>query len=140
MNPEQIRHIQTSWAAVLPIAGAASDLFYDRLFELDPSLRRLFPADLTAQKQKLMEMLDHVVKGIEDLPALLPAVRQLGARHRGYGVKAQHYDTVGSALLWTLQKGLGELFTAQVEDAWKTAYGAIAQTMQEGPALHARAS
>jgi hemoglobin-like flavoprotein len=140
MTPEQIRHIQGSWAAVVPIQGVAADLFYERLFELDPALRRLFPADLTAQKHKLMDMLDHVVNGIEDLPALLSAVRALGARHRGYGVQAQHYDTVGSALIWTLKKGLGELFTAQVEDAWKTAYAAIAQAMQEAPPLHARAS
>ena len=137
MSPEQIGHIRSSWAAVVPIAGTAADLFYQRLFELDPSLRALFPADLSEQKKKLMDMLDRVVQGLDDMGNLLPGVQALGARHRTYGVAPQHYDTVGSALLWTLERGLGAAYTAEVADAWKTAYGALASAMQSRPAVHA---
>jgi hemoglobin-like flavoprotein len=135
MTPEQIRHIQKSWAAVVPIASTAADLFYERLFDLDPSLRALFPADLSVQKKKLMDMLHQVVLGLDELPALLPSVRELGARHRKYGVAPQHYETVGSALLWTLRKGLGEAFTPEVEEAWTLAYGVLADAMQAKPVM-----
>jgi hemoglobin-like flavoprotein len=140
MTPEQVRDIQRSWAAVVPIAGTAADLFYDRLFDLDPSLRALFPADLSGQKKKLMDMLHWIVVGLDELPKLVPAVRELGARHRGYGVAPQHYETVGAALLWTLERGLGELFTPEVERAWTEAYRVLAEAMQAGPEAHARAS
>jgi hemoglobin-like flavoprotein len=140
MTPEQIRHIQRSWAAVVPIASTAADLFYDRLFDLDPSLRTMFPANLNVQKKKLMDMLHQIVVGLDELPNLLPAVRELGARHRGYGVAPQHYDTVGAALLWTLARGLGDNFTPEVERAWTAAYQLLADAMQGHTHMEVRAS
>jgi nitric oxide dioxygenase len=131
MTPTQIKLVQSSFAQVAPIAATAADLFYERLFEVAPALRPMFPADLGEQKKKLMAMLGTVVAGLADLDTLLPAVKSLGRRHGGYGVKAQHYTQVGSALLWTLEKGLGETFTPDVRDAWATAYIVLSTTMMQ---------
>jgi hemoglobin-like flavoprotein len=129
MTPQQIALVQTSFAKVVPIAGAAADLFYDRLFEIAPGVRPLFPDDLSDQKKKLMAMLGAVVAGLSRLDTLLPAVRALGERHAGYGARAEHFAPVGAALLWTLEQGLGDDFTPDVRDAWATAYGALSQAM-----------
>jgi hemoglobin-like flavoprotein len=129
MTPEQITLVQTSFKKVVPIAGTAADLFYDRLFEIAPPVRSLFPADLTEQKMKLMAMLGTAVTNLHQLETLLPAVKALGERHKGYGVTADHYATVGAALLWTLEKGLGPDFTPETKAAWTEAYTALAGVM-----------
>jgi len=131
MTPEQVRLIQTSWALVAPMSDQAAGLFYGRLFELDPQLKPLFKSDLTEQGKKLMQMLGMVVHGLTNLERLVPAVQSLGARHAGYGVKDSHYETVAAALLWTLEKGLGNGFTPEVRGAWTTAYGVLAKTMKD---------
>jgi hemoglobin-like flavoprotein len=123
--------VQSSFANVAPISEQAADLFYGRLFELDPSLRALFKSDLKEQKKKLMQMLAAAVRGLDDLGALVPVVRDLGARHGGYGVKDEHYDTVAEALLWTLEKGLGDAFTPETKDAWIAVYGVLSSTMKD---------
>jgi len=117
-TPRQITVVQESFAAVAPIAADAADLFYQRLFTLDPSLRPLFPDDLEEQKRKLMQMLGLAVKGLNQPERLVPVLEDLGRRHGTYGVKDEHYDVVGEALLWTLAKGLGDAFTPEVEEAW----------------------
>ncbi len=124
--------VQTSFASVAPIAGVAADLFYDRLFEIAPDVRRMFPDDLAEQKKKLMAMLGTAVAGLSKPDALLPAVRALGARHAAYGVTAQHFAPVGAALIWTLERGLGEAFTPDLKAAWIEVYGVLSQTMIEG--------
>ena len=129
MTPNQIKLVQTSFAQVAPIAATAADLFYGRLFEVAPQVRAMFPDDLGEQKKKLMAMLSTAVAGLSRLDTLMPAVQALGRRHAGYGVKAQHYASVGSALLWTLEKGLGEAFTPEVKDAWATTYIVLSTTM-----------
>jgi len=122
--------VQESFAAVVPIADDAAVLFYRRLFELDPSLQRMFRGDMTEQRRKLMQMLTAAVKGLDRLDQLVPVVEELGRRHVGYGVADAHYDTVGAALLWTLEKGLGNAFTPDVKDAWIAVYGLLAGTMK----------
>ena len=122
--------VQESFAAVMPIADDAAALFYRRLFELDPSLERMFKGDMTEQRRKLMQMLTAAVKGLDRLDQLVPVVEELGRRHAGYGVADAHYDTVGAALLWTLEKGLGNAFTPDVKDAWIAVYGLLAGTMK----------
>ena len=107
MTPQQIDLVQSSFKKVVPIAGTAADLFYDRLFEIAPEVRPLFPQDLGEQKKKLMAMLGTAVGNLHKLDTILPAVKDLGSRHKGYGVTAAHYAPVGAALLWTLEKGLG---------------------------------
>jgi len=130
MTPQQIALVQSSFKSVAPIAAKAADLFYDRLFAIAPEVRRLFPADLSVQKVKLMGMLATAVNNLHQIDALLPALRQLGERHRGYGVSAGHFVPVGAALLWTLKEGLGSAFTPEVKAAWSAAYRALAGAMQ----------
>jgi hemoglobin-like flavoprotein len=134
VSSAQITLVQDSWAKVLPIADTAADLFYTKLFEIDSSLRPMFPEDMAGQKKKLMQMLAAAVNGLNDLGALVPVVQDLGKRHVGYGVKAEHYATVAAALLWTLEQGLGDAFTADVKEAWTTVYTVLATVMQEGAA------
>jgi len=131
MTPQQKMLVQTSFAKVVPIADTAAALFYKRLFEMDPSLRPLFKGDMTEQGRKLMAMLAMAVTGLSRLDDLVPAVRQLGVRHAGYGVTDDHYDTVAGALLWTLEQGLGDEFTPEVKDAWVATYTVLATTMKE---------
>ena len=132
MNTHQVHLVQSSFELVKPIAGVAADLFYNRLFELDPSLRRMFKADMSEQKIKLMGTLAFAVAGLSQTDRIVAAVRDLGRRHAGYGVQAHHYATVGAALLWTLEQGLGERFTPAVADAWAAAFDLVATTMQAG--------
>jgi len=132
MSPEQKQLVQQSYAAVEPIAETAAALFYDRLFELDPSLRMLFKRNMANQRKQLMHVIGLAVRGLDNLPALVPVVEQLGRRHSGYGVRPEHYATVAEALLWTLERGLGDAFTPQVRAAWVEVYGVLASTMQQG--------
>ena len=130
MTPAQVDMIRTSWTAVEPIGDVAATLFYDRLFELDPALRRLFSrTDMAQQKKILIQTLTVVVKSLDRLDQLVPAIEALGRRHAGYGVRAEHYDTVGAALLWTLGQGLGDGFTPDLEVAWTEAYTTLASVM-----------
>jgi len=126
--------VQSSWLAVKPIADTAASIFYDKLFAIDPSLRALFPEDLREQKKKLMTTLDFAVLSLQKPDALLPAVRMLGARHVGYGVTAAHYATVGAALLFTLEQGLGGSFTSEVRSAWIQTYGLLSSSMLDAAA------
>ena len=130
MTPEQVRLVKTSFAAVVPIADQAGMLFYDRLFSLDPSLRPLFKGEMSEQRQALMRMIAAAVNGLDRLETIVPAVRARGVRHAGYGVVDAHYLIVGEALMWTLQRGLGDGFTPEVAAAWTAAYGVLSGTMQ----------
>jgi hemoglobin-like flavoprotein len=130
MSPTQVGLVRESWKLVVPLADEAAHLFYGRLFELDPTLRRLFKEDMGEQRRKLMMMLAAAVEGLDRPAVLLPVLRELGRKHLGYGVKPEDYGTVGAALLWTLEQGLGTAFTAEVREAWSTTYGLVANTMQ----------
>ena len=134
MTPHQKLLVQTTFAQVAPIAETAAALFYNRLFDLDPALRPLFKGDMQEQGRKLMQTLAVAVAGLDDLEALVPAVRALGKRHVGYGVRSEHYVTVADALIWTLATGLGDAFTPEVRDAWATVYWILADTMKDGAA------
>ena len=131
MNPTQIKLVQDSFAKVAPISEQAAVLFYDRLFEVAPSVRAMFPDDMTEQRKKLMATLAVVVGGLTNLEAVLPAASALAKRHVGYGAKAEHYPVVGAALLWTLEKGLGDAWTPEVAEAWIAAYGTLSGYMIE---------
>ena len=131
MTPAQIELVQDSFRKVLPIKDTAGELFYNQLFTLDPELRPLFPEDLKPQIQKLMSMIATAVSGLTKLETIVPAVQELGRRHVGYGVKDKDYDTVGTALLWTLEKGLGDAFTPETKAAWTACYGLLAATMKD---------
>jgi hemoglobin-like flavoprotein len=106
-------------------------IFYDRLFHLDPSLRPLFRGDMREQGRKLMQMIGVVVWGAHRLETLIPAARDLGRRHVRYGVEPRHYETVGDALLYALEQGLGPEFTAEVRGAWTAVYTTLSSVMIE---------
>jgi len=125
----QIALVRQSFALVEPIAATAAELFYGNLFEADPSLRSLFRGDMQAQGAKLMQMIAAAVSLLDKPETLMPVLRKLGARHAGYGVQTAHYDTVGAALIKTLEQGLGEHFTPEVRQAWLLVYGLISSTM-----------
>lgn len=131
MKPHQKLLVQETWALVTPIAEQAAELFYRRLFELDPSLKPLFAAtDMKRQGRMLMDALSLTVRNLNSPDVLLPVLEKLGGRHVGYGVKESHYGTVGEALLWTLGQGLGSAFTPDVKEAWTEAYTLVASVMK----------
>ena len=129
MNPTQINLVQESFAKVAPISEQAAVLFYDRLFEVAPAVKAMFPADMKEQRKKLMATLAVVVNGLSNLESVLPAASALAKRHVSYGARPEHYPVVGGALLWTLEKGLGEAWTADVADAWTAAYSTLSGYM-----------
>ena len=129
MTPEQVKLVQQSFAKVAPISEQAAVLFYGRLFEVAPGVRAMFPDDMTEQRKKLMATLAVVVGGLTNLEAVLPAASALAKRHVNYGAKAEHYPVVGGALLWTLEKGLGDAWTPEVAAAWTAAYGTLSGYM-----------
>ena len=132
MTPQQIEILRETWHRVLPIGDAAAELFYSRLFEIDPSVKPLFAkVAMPQQREKLLQTLNSVIEAIDDLDAVVPAIRDLGRRHVGYGVTEAQYDSVGEALLWTLEKGLGESWAEEAAEAWTSAYALIATTMIE---------
>ena len=134
MTKEQIALVQNTFDKVKPIAPAAAQLFYNRLFQVDPSLRSLFKIDMTEQGTKLMHMIGVAVAGLNNPESIASAVQDLGRRHVGYGVVDAHYQTVGGALLWTLKQGLGADFSPEVEIAWAEAYNFLASVMKEAAA------
>jgi hemoglobin-like flavoprotein len=140
MSPEQVKLVQDSFAEVLPIADKAANLFYDRLFVIAPELRTLFPEDLSGQKKKLMQMLATAVNNLHQVEKILPAVRDLGRRHATYGVTDNHYEPVGSALLYTLEQGLGANFTPPVKSAWAATYTTVTDVMKHAAATAANSS
>jgi len=133
MLPNQIIIVQDTWRQVVPIADHAASLFYDRLFEIDPNSRGLFAGvDMESQGKKLAQALAAVVDALEQIETLVPKLRSLGRRHVGYGVTDADYDTVGAALLWTLEKGLGDAWTDEAKAAWTAAYALVADVMRTG--------
>jgi nitric oxide dioxygenase len=129
MTPEQIDLVQSSFAKVAPIAGEAAKIFYARLFEIAPEVKPLFRTELTEQGKKLMSTLAVVVNGLRAPETILPAAQKLAVRHVDYGVRPEHYAPVGEALIYTLEKGLGEAFTEEVKQAWLAAYALICDVM-----------
>jgi len=132
MTPRQVEIVQDNFAKVSPIAEVAASLFYARLFELDPSLRKLFKGNIKTQGTMLMSMIGSAVRGLSNPNGLIPVLMALGRRHTGYGVVDAHYTTVAEALLWTLEQGLGEEFTPEAREAWTAAYTLMASVMQQG--------
>jgi hemoglobin-like flavoprotein len=131
MNPEQARLITTSWSRVASMADSAIEQFYNRLFQIDPSARALFRAtDMPEQRRKVIEALSLALQSLDDLKALTPTLEELGRRHQRYGVTTAHYDSVGQALLWTLEQGLGTAWTPATAAAWTELFGQLADVMK----------
>ena len=131
---QQKELVKKTWVMVVPIADTAAELFYGRLFELEPSYKAMFKNDMTEQGKKLMKTINIAVEALDDLEPLIPTLKQMGADHAGFGVKDRDYNVVGASLLWTLEKGLGDAFTDEVKNAWGAVYEVLASVMKQGAA------
>jgi nitric oxide dioxygenase len=129
MTPDQVRLVQQSFGQVAPIADTAAAIFYERLFEIAPAVKPLFHGDMAEQRRKLMATLATVVGGLGNIETVLPAASALAKRHVSYGVKPEHYDCVGAALLWTLERGLGDRWSGDLASAWSAAYATLTNFM-----------
>lgn len=134
ITQQQKELVKKTWVMVVPIADTAAELFYGRLFELGPEYKALFKHEMTEQGKKLMKTINIAVESLDNLESLIPTLKKMGADHVGYGVKNSDYNTVGAALLWTLEKGLGDAFTDEVKNAWGAVYEVLASVMKEGAA------
>ena len=137
LTPAHVFALRHTWQLVAPMADEAAELFYARLFELDPRLRVLFHSEPAVRRRKLMDALAFIVTYVDQPDDLFPVLAALGERHVTYGVRAEHYATVGEALLWTLDEGLGALRTTEAREAWAATYAFVATTMQGGDHGHA---
>ena len=131
MTPAQMDLVRESFDFVAPIAPQAAALFYDNLFTADPGLRPLFQGNMVQQGTRLMTMIGAAVDLLEEPETLTPTLRKLGARHVNYGVRDEHYATVGGALLKTLKQGLGSAYTDDVHAAWVALYRVVSATMMD---------
>ncbi len=134
ITAQQKELVQKTWVMVVPIADKAAELFYGRLFELEPEYKAMFKNDMTEQGKKLMKTINIAVEALNDVEPLIPVLKQMGADHAGYGVKDRDYNVVGAALLWTLEQGLGDAFTDEVRNAWGAVYELLASVMKQGAA------
>jgi len=139
MTPDQIELVQSTFEKIGPTQERTAAAFYDRLFELDPSMRTLFKSDMSGMRQQFMSAVSKAVAGLDNLEAVLPEIEALGVQHLDYGVEDRHYDTVGEAFLWAMEKGLESTFTPDVRTAWSEAYLVLSGVMREA-AFHERAS
>ena len=131
MNSEQVELLQSTWGKVVPFSETTAELFYGRLFELDPSLRPLFKTDMAEQGRKFIQLFDVAVYGLGQPETIFQDLQDLGRRHVGYAVKDEHYDTVGTALIWAMEQTLGESLTPEAKDAWTEAYALMADAMKQ---------
>ena len=138
MTDLQIAIVQTTWKTLLPRAEEVVSEFFDRLFQANPELRSMFKENMAPQYQQLSAAIATTVQGLDDLEALKPALRELGRRHVVYGVKSQHYQAVGTALITTLEESLGDSFTDESKRAWADFYDSLAQAMQTDPSTNVR--
>jgi hemoglobin-like flavoprotein len=129
MTQDDIVLVQQSWRKALGRKDSVANAFYPKLFELDPALQPLFEADMRDQGRKLVHLITAVVRGLDRVEFLLTAVREFGRRQSSLGIRDEHYGTVATALLWSLEQALEEEFTLQVKAAWVVTYGVLSQTM-----------
>jgi len=131
MTPDDITQVQESWRKMEPVKDIAAELFYTRLFELDPVLRAICGDDMKDKQKRFTQVVGATVRGLARVDMLLPAVREFGMRHPLPGEIEQHHANVASALLWMLEKSLRRDFTPEVKSAWIKAYGVLSQTVRE---------
>lgn len=130
MTNQQINHVRSTWAMVAALdAETVGGLFYNRLFEIAPEVRHMFRSPVAEQSKKLLSMIGYVISKLDKLDDIIDEVAKLAQRHVQYGVKAEHYSTVATALLWTLEQGLGEEWTEDVKEAWVLCYTTLAGAM-----------
>jgi hemoglobin-like flavoprotein len=134
MTTRQIELIEESWDFVITNTTEAGQLFYERLFQESPNLRPLFKGEIRDQERKLISLITFAVSKLRTIDEIVEDVRALGTRHKQYGVQDEYYSNVATALLWTLEQGLGTRWTEEVKQAWITVYTTLAEIMTKAPA------
>jgi hemoglobin-like flavoprotein len=134
MTPKQIELVQQSWEHVVKNIPQAGEIFYGRLFEMNPQLCAMFSPDIKAQSQKLLGIISFAVKKLNTIEEVVSDVQALGRRHGNYGVQPAHYAMVADSLLWTLEKGLAHRWTTELKEAWTTLYATLAGIMMDAAA------
>ena len=130
MTNEDIEQIQESWRTVAPVKHVAAELFYVKLFELDPTLKLLFSDDLKLREQKFLQLMDATINGLKRVDVLMAAIRELGIRHPLFGGNDEHHGAVAAALMWTLEKCLRKDLTPELRSAWIKTFGVLSQTLR----------
>jgi hemoglobin-like flavoprotein len=131
VTPGEIELIQRSFERVAGTKIETGQLFYDRLFFIAPELRPMFSTDIRVQSSKLMDTLAYAIGQLPDGPNLAATLQKLGRRHLDYGVKPEHYDKVGEALIWTMEKLLADDWTPELQASWASLYANAAKIMKE---------
>jgi nitric oxide dioxygenase len=138
MTPEQLELVQSSYASLGDKASAMARDFYRRLFAADPSAEGLFTVNPDVMAEKFASELAAIVEAITSYETFAPRVRDLAARHVGYGVQTSHYQSVGDALIATLADHLGARWSPELEAAWSRAYNLVAELMMATTATISR--
>jgi hemoglobin-like flavoprotein len=136
MTPREVQLIQATYPSLRPIGDQAVALFFARLFELDPSLRPLFHGERSRHGRQLIDLLGHVVRHLDEAGPRLAQAFSDAARECSARLQADHYVTIGTALLWTLRQVLGAGFSAEVESAWAALYRRLSGEIHEGAATN----
>jgi hemoglobin-like flavoprotein len=134
VTKQQRRLVQESLPEIQELSGPIGQLFFGRLFEMDPSLRAMFHQDIALQSKKVMDVLTSVVARLDHFDEFEPEIRALGQRHTGYGVRPDHYDLLNNALIWALGRALDSEFYPELKAAWRAVLDSISVTMKEGAA------
>ncbi|QHQ36860.1 globin domain-containing protein [Algicella marina] len=130
MTPDQRILVRQSFDFIRPMSHQAAGLFYQRLFEIAPEVAPLFAeSDMKSQGHRMMAALNLIAHSLDEPTVLIPIARELAQRHVGYGVRPEHYQPVGEALIWALETGLGPNFDTETKAAWAAAYGALSDAM-----------
>lgn len=124
--------LETSFDLIAPRGDELMDEFYTRLFAAAPAVRPLFPDDMQRQKTMLLGALVLLRKSLRDLDAIVPKLRDLGARHVRYGARPEHYPVVGAALIGAMAEIAGDAWKAEYEAAWSAAFDIVAGAMLAG--------
>jgi hemoglobin-like flavoprotein len=125
--------LETSFDLIAPCGDELMDEFYARLFAAAPAVKPLFAGtDLKRQKTMLLGTLVLLRKSLRNLDAIVPKLRELGARHVAYGARPEHYPVVGEVLIASMRATAGPAWTLEYEQAWAEAFGVVAATMIEG--------
>ncbi len=130
MTEDQILLVKKTWSYFRDIDPVLTgDVFFSKLFIDMPQVKHLFHTSREEQAKKLIDMLTIIVGRLDHPEELTNDIQQLAKRHTQYGVKAPHYKAVGTALLWTLQQGLGKDWNDDVKAAWESCYAILSKTM-----------
>jgi hemoglobin-like flavoprotein len=131
MNPDSERLVRETWSRLKPAADRMATTFYARLFDIDPDVRERFSGvDMGTQRQKFMEMMDGIVRVLDEPGQLVSELAASGRRHVQYGATRRGYESIGAALLWSIERELGADFTPSVRDAWRELYGVVSAVMR----------